>query len=815
MPNVRNLQRSFAGGEMSPEMYGRIDDQKFQTGAATVRNFVCRPQGPAENRAGFAYVREVKDSTKKTRLLPFTYSTTQTMVLELGNGYIRFHTQGATLLQGSPAAWSSATAYTVGSLVSRSGVNYYCIAAHTNQVPPNATYWYAEPLTGEYEIPTPYATADLFDIHHVQSADVLTIVHPSYAPRELRRNGATNWTLVPITFSATITTPTGVTATSTGASAVKYTYKYVVTAIASDLVSESAASAVASIGSNLFETGCINTISWSAVSGASRYNVYKYQGGIYGYIGQTDSLSLIDDNITPDLGTTPPTYESVFNSSNNYPGAVSYFEQRRAFAGTVNDPQKIWMTKSGTESNMSYSLPIKDDDRIAFRVAAREANTIRHIVPLTQLILLTSSAEWRVTSVNSDEITPTTISVRPQSYIGASNVQPSIINNTLVYVAARGGHVRELGYSWQSSGFITGDLSVRAAHLFDNKTILDQTYLKAPNPLIYFVNSTGMLLGLTYIPEQQVGAWHHHDTDGMFEACTSVAEGDEDALYVIVNRTINGTTKRYVERQQTRSFPDLDNAFFVDSGLKYDGTNTSATTVTVTGGTVWDSTELLTVTASTAIFAYPATTDVNDAIVLTDSSGNKYRLTIKSTTSTTVAQARLDKTLPVTLRSTATTVWSFARDAVAGLTHLEGKTVSILADGAVQPRQVVTSGRVSIPRAASIIIVGLPYNSDLKTLPLALGVDAGFGQGRFKNVNKAWLRVYKSSGIFVGPDEENLTEAKQRTTEPYGVPPELKSQEILVVLTPTWADSGSVFVRQSDPLPLTIVGMTLEVSVGG
>ena len=815
MPNVRNLQRSFAGGEMSPEMYGRIDDQKFQTGAATVRNFVCRPQGPAENRAGFAYVREVKDSTKKTRLQPFTYSTTQTMVLELGNGYIRFHTQGATLLQVSPAAWSSATAYTVGSLVSRSGVNYYCIAAHTNQVPPNATYWYAEPLTGEYEIPTPYATADLFDIHHVQSADVLTIVHPSYAPRELRRNGATNWTLVPITFSATITTPTGVTATSTGASSVKYTYKYVVTAIASDLVSESAASAVASIGSNLFETGCINTISWSAVSGASRYNVYKYQGGIYGYIGQTDSLSLIDDNITPDLGTTPPTYESVFNSSNNYPGAVSYFEQRRAFAGTVNDPQKIWMTKSGTESNMSYSLPIKDDDRIAFRVAAREANTIRHIVPLTQLILLTSSAEWRVTSVNSDEITPTTISVRPQSYIGASNVQPSIINNTLVYVAARGGHVRELGYSWQSSGFITGDLSVRAAHLFDNKTILDQTYLKAPNPLIYFVNSTGMLLGLTYIPEQQVGAWHHHDTDGMFEACTSVAEGDEDALYVIVNRTINGTTKRYVERQQTRSFPDLDNAFFVDSGLKYDGTNTSATTVTVTGGTVWDSTELLTVTASTAIFAYPATTDVNDAIVLTDSSGNKYRLTIKSTTSTTVAQARLDKTLPVTLRSTATTVWSFARDAVAGLTHLEGKTVSILADGAVQPRQVVTSGRVSIPRAASIIIVGLPYNSDLKTLPLALGVDAGFGQGRFKNVNKAWLRVYKSSGIFVGPDEENLTEAKQRTTEPYGVPPELKSQEILVVLTPTWADSGSVFVRQSDPLPLTIVGMTLEVSVGG
>lgn len=893
MPNVRNLQRSFAGGEMSPEMYGRIDDQKFQTGAARLRNFVSRPQGPAENRAGFAYVRAVKDSTKKTRLLPFTYSTTQTMVIELGDQYMRFHTMGATLLQGSPAAYKASAAatisiaspavvtlaghgyangdtivftttgalptgltagaiyyvvssatntfqvaatyggtaintsgtqsgthtvnryYDVASLVSYSGLNYYCKAASYGNLPTNTTYWYAEPATGEYEIPTPFATADLFDLHHVQSADVLTICHPGYAPRELRRYGSTQWALVPIVFGASVSAPSGVTATTAGGTAVKYTYKYVVTALASDLVSESAASAVASIGSNLYETGCTNTISWNAVTGAVRYNVYKYQGGIYGYIGQTDTLSLVDDDITPDAGATPPSYETVFNSTGNYPTAVSYFEQRRAFAGTINEPQKIWMTKSGTESNMSYSLPIKDDDRIAFRVAAREANTIRHIVPLTQLILLTSSAEWRVTSVNSDAITPTTISVRPQSYIGASNVQPSIINNTLVYCAARGGHVRELGYNWQANGFITGDLSVRAAHLFDGHTIADQTYLKAPNPLIYFVNNDGLLLGLTYIPEQSVGAWHWHDTDGLFEACTSVAEGDEDFLYVVVKRTIGGVTKRYVERQQSRSFTSLEHAFFVDSGLKYDGTNTGSTTVTITGGTTWTSAEVLTVTSSTPIFSYPGTTDVKDAIIATDSSGNKYRLTIQATSSTTVATVRTDNTIPASLRSTPTTLWAFARDSVGGLSHLEGKTVSILADGAVQPKKVVTGGAVTLPRAASVIIVGLPYQSDLKTLPLALGVDAGFGQGRFKNVNKAWLRVYKSSGIFVGPDADNLTEAKQRTTEPYGSPPELKSQEILVVLTPTWADSGEIFVRQNDPLPLTIVGMTLEVSVGG
>jgi hypothetical protein len=775
MPNVRTLQRSFAGGEMSPEMFGRIDDVKYQTGAATMKNFVATPQGPAENRAGFAFVREVKDSTKRTRLIPFTYSTTQTMVIELSPGYIRFHTQGGTLLSGG--------------------------------VP--------------YEIANPYAEADLFDIHYVQSADVMTLVHPNYAPRELRRLGATNWTLTTVNFGSPIAAPTGVTATryipaSSSTNADTYeTMSYVVTAITADEIGESVSSSVASVTNNIYVTGATNTISWSAVTGASRYRVYKLLGGLYGYIGSTTTTSIVDNNIAPDLSVTPPIYDNEFVSSGNYPGAVSYFEQRRCFAGTINEPQKIWMTKSGTESNLSYGLPIRDDDRIEFRVAAREANTIRHIVPLTQLLLLTGSAEWRASSLNSDEITPTTISVRPQSYIGASNVQPVIINNALVYCGARGGHIRELGYNWQASGFITNDLSIRSAHLFDNYEISDMAFAKAPIQMVWFVSTSGMLLGLTYTPEQQVGAWHKHDTDGTFESCTVVAEGNEDRLYVVVKRTIGGVTKRYVERMASRHFDSIEGAFFVDSGATYNGTNTSATTVTVSGGTTWGPADVLTITASTAIFTYPGTGDVNDAIVLTDSAGKKYRLTIRSTTSTTVATARVDVTLPAALRNTATTLYSFARNTISGLTWLEGKTVSILADGAVQPRKVVTSGLITIDRASSIIHIGLPYQSDLQSLPLAMGIDNGMGQGRYKNVNKAWLRVFQSSGIFIGPDAQNLVEAKQRTTEPYGSPPALKTEEIQIMLTPSWLDSGQVFVRQSDPLPLSIVGMTLEVAIGG
>ncbi|HON31511.1 MAG TPA: hypothetical protein PLN11_10770 [Ottowia sp.] len=682
MANIRTLQRSFAGGEMSPEMFGRIDDSKYQAGLAKCRNFIVKPQGPAENRPGFAFVRAVKDSTKRVRLIPFTYSTTQTMVIEVGAGYFRFHTAGATLMDGATP----------------------------------------------YEIANPYAESDLADVHYVQSADVLTLVHPGHAPRELRRLGATNWQLTTISFAASIPPPAAPTLAAAGHTAVKYTYHYVVTAVAADGVSESAQSSESTVGGNLFETGATVTISWAAVAGASRYNVYKMQGGLYGYIGQTSGTSIVDDNIAPDLSTTPPIYDAVFGAAGDYPGAVSYFEQRRCFAGTANKPQNIWMTKSGTESNMSYSLPVRDDDRIAFRVAAREANTIRHIVPLAQLLLLTSSAEWRVTSVNSDAITPSTISVRPQSYVGASNVQPAIINNTLIYGAARGGHVRELAYNWQANGFITGDLSLRAAHLFDTFDVVDMAYAKAPWPIVWCVSSSGKLLGLTYVPEQQVGAWHQHDTDGAIESCAVVAEGQEDVLYCVIRRTVAGASVRYIERMAPRQFATAPDAFFVDSGLTYAG---------------------------------PPATEIS------------------------------------------------------GLGHLEGKTVSILADGAVHPQRIVTGGSITLDNDASKVHVGLPITADLQTMPLAAPIDNGYGQGRFKNVNKAWLRVFRSSGVFVGPDAEKLTEAKQRTTEPYGSPPALKSEEIQVMLTPSWADSGQVFVRQSDPLPLTVVSITAEVAMGG
>jgi hypothetical protein len=728
MATVRSLSRSFAGGEITPELYGRLDLAKFQTGLALCRNFVTLPHGPAMNRPGFEFIRATKDSAVASRLVPFSYSNAQTFAIEMGAGYFRFHTSGATLLAGSPAAYNGATAYTPGNLVSSGGVNYYCIAATTGNAPPNASYWYALPATGEYEIPNPYAAADLFDIHFVQSADVLTLVHPSYAPRELRRYGATDWRLATISFGAPTNAPTGVTGAATVGTG-SDSFQYVVTTVNTDNLEESVASSASSaITNDLSIAGNYNTITWSAASGAIRYNVYKLSNGLYGYIGQAGGLSFKDDNIIADISQTPPINETVFAGAGEYPGAVSYYEQRRWFAGSTNKPQNMWGTRSGTESNMAYSIPVRSDDRIAFRIAAREASRIQHIVPVANMLLLTPSGEWRVSPNGSDAITPASISVRPQSYNGANNVTPAVIGNSVLFAQSRGGRIREMSYSWQANGYLSNDISILAPHLFDFYDTVDLAFIRAVHPILWCVRSDGKLLGLTYVAEQQVAAWHQHDTDGYFESVCSVAEEDEDMLYAIVRRTINGSTKRYVERLHTRNFQAQEDAFFVDCGLTYDGT--------------------------------PAT-------------------------------------------------------AISGLSHLEGKTVNILADGAVVEPQVVTSGAITLPEAASVVHVGLPITADLQTLPLAAQIDGAFAQGRPKNVNAVWLRVNRSSGIKAGPAFDKLTDYKQRTTESYGSPPALVSDEIKISVSPSWGSSGQVCVRQSDPLPLTVASMTIEAAVGG
>ena len=760
---VKSLLRSFAGGEITPELFGRLDLAKFQTGLELAENFITLAHGPAVNRPGFGYVLRTKYNDKKAHLLPFIYSTSQAYVLEFGDQYLRIHTQNATVLntaqnvsavtQANPGVLTyvgtdptNGTWMYVQSLGGMTQLNGRWVkvanvnaGANTFELQDlngnnvNTTSYTAYTSGGTvspiYEISTPYLEADLFDLHFTQSADVLTIAHPSYQQRELKRLGATNWTLSTFTFSPTQAAPTSPVATATGAGAITYYYK--VTAIASDGLEESLPTSAASCTNNLATAGNYNTITWTNASGAIRYNVYKNLNGVYGYIGQSSdgATGLKDDNITADMSKTIPETEDPFVAAGNYPTAVGYFKGRRWFAATDNKPQNLWGTRSGTEKNMTYSIPTQDDDRIAVRLTARQANRIRHIVPLGDLLLLTSGEEWLITSQNSDAITPTSIDYKTQGYIGASNVQPIVTSRSVLYAQDRGARIREMLYRWESQGYDTNDISVMAPHLFEGHSIKCLTYMRAPFTVAWAVREDGTLLGCTYMPEHQVVGWHHHTTpDAEIESACVIPEGDEDVLYLIVKRTLGTGVVRQVERMHTRQFSTIADCFFIDSGLTYSG-------------------------------------------------------------------------------SAATTI--------SGLWHLEGETVGGLADGAVFKNKVVTGGAITLDDAASAVHVGLLYDASLKTLPFTSEAAQAFSQGTKKNVNRAHLRVKDSSSVYVGPSFGKLTQYRQRTTEPYGSPPSLVTGLITLAITPSWSDDGAICLRQSDPLPVSVLSMILEVELGG
>lgn len=887
MAVTRVTQFSYNSGEICGLMYGRADDSKYSAGLATCQNALITPQGPLRNRAGFMYVAEVPNN-KRMRLIPFTYSAEQTMVIGITAGKIYFYTNGQVLMDGNTP----------------------------------------------YSIDAPWREEDIFDIHYTQNADIMTLVHPSYPPQELRRYSMTDWRMVPVSLITSLTPPTNVkaerfTAASNDPNSGNYDQSYVVTSLNEDRSEESEASTVAtSPDTNLYATGTTCRISWQTVQGAKYYRVYKLQGGIYGYIGETMETSIIDDNIAPETGQTPPYLDDVFQVSGgitnvqilnggsgyqngnrvtgfanwgnrwsdqyignyeevlpypginrpskgsihydgvidlngpgsgatasvvygeakydyqydgrnsvtsvtlsndgghgyvepvarfhwesgvhdvtmeyldvpafsdpipielnivdstgyggllgfsiengvftdawiksagrnytnpsvqvislngsgaqfkltignagDYPAAVGYFEQRRIFAGSRLRPQQIWMTATGTENNMTYHLPLQDTDRISFAVAAKDMNMIRHIVPLQQLIALTSAAEWRVSPLNSDAITPDSISVRPQSYIGASNVQPQMVNNNVLYAAARGGHVRELAYNYTSGGYITGDISIRASHLFDETDpITEMALTKSPDPILWCVKNSGSMLGLVYVPEQQIGAWVQYKTDGSFEAATVVQEGTEDFLYVVVNRTIDGVRKRFVERQQSRLDSSMGSGLFLDCAAQFRFTE--------------------------------------------------------------------------------------ATKEITGLTWLAGNEVTVVADGGVYKRVTVSDdGKVTIPRAAISGWVGLPYETIIRTLPVSFSIqDGSYGRGHTKNVNRVWMRVENTTGVEVGPDLDNMKPMKVRRDEAYGEAVSLQSGEIDVGSVGHWQKDGSFYIRQAEPAPFTLISHTAEIEIGG
>tara|TARA_R110001592_G_scaffold148329_2_gene373126 strand:+ start:3310 stop:5772 length:2463 start_codon:yes stop_codon:yes gene_type:complete len=818
---IHVIQPSFSGGELAPSLHARVDLAKYATGLKTCRNFLVQAHGGVANRTGTKFITETKNSAKKTRLIPFEFNTTQTYVLELGHLTMRVIKDGGLIsLAANPPAYAGSRSYDITEtdssdvnypFVRHSNVNYILISGTGLNVTPgtNAAVWHA--LTGlVIEIPTPYTETEIAEIDFTQSADIMTIVHTSHPVQELKRYSHYAWDLVPVVFGTTMAAPTNVASTRQeyDSSATETSYSYVVTSVKTDTGEESIASSATSISNNNLSNTVTNTITWTAVSGADSYNVYKSRGGIYGFVGRATSTTFKDDNIEADANDSPASARTIFNTTNEFPGTVVYYQQRLVFGQTNNDPQKIFMSQTGNFHNFNISEPLRDDDAVTFTIAASQVNEIRHLVPLSDLIILTSGGEWLMTA-NDGVVSPSTIQVKPQGYRGSADAPPIVIGNTIIHLQAKGAIIRDLAFALESDSYTGNDLTVLASHLFAGKTVKEWAYAQAPHSIVWVVLNDGTLAALTYMREHEVWGWSRHDTDGTFESVCTISEGDEDATYFVVNRTIGGATKRYIERYHTRVFDTVADAFFVDSGLSYDGTNTSATTLTLSGGSNWTHSETLTLTANASTFV---SGDPGNTFTLTIGTETLV-CTVQAYTSATVVTVKAGRDVPVAFRSVATAVWSKGVDAISGMGHLEGKTISILADGNVEAQKVVSSGAITISHPASKIHLGLPIQGDVQTLNLELGQPTQ--QGKKKSISAVTLRVEESRGGKIGFDKDHLTEFKQRAYEPYGTATSLKTGDIKVTMPSTWASEGTIFYRQDDPLPMTLLAVIPEVSVGG
>lgn len=771
------IQPSFASGEISPSLYGRVDLAKFHSGAALMRNFFADYRGGASNRPGTAFVGRCLPGIN--RLIPFTFSIVQTYALVFSNLAMRVVMNGALVLepsfaitgvsQASPVNVSSTSVvgYVPGDWVYIAGIvpanhplngNYYQILTESDHsgltlkdLDGNIVdstnypaYTSGGTVSRVYTLASPYAASDLALVKFVQSADTMTLCHPSYPTYQLTRTGHAAWTIAAANFVPTSASPgAGAAIQNAAASGGSTSYNYVVTAIAANGVTESLPSQTMTVtGCKPMSTtsGAAITVAWSAVPGAQYYNVYRQaevisgsalSGQLYGFIGTCTKNSFVDQNILPDFTHTPPQNYNPFSGANNYPACTTYYQGRQCFSGSNSAPDTIFMSKSGDFLNMGYATPSQQSDSIVAPIVARQVNPIKHMVPMDALIALSASGAFKVDAGSQGgSVTPSAISAVPQAYNGCSDVPPITINQDILYVQSKGSIVRDLAYNFYAKVYTGSDLTVLSNHLFFGHLISEWAWAEEPMKIIWCVREDGVLLSFTFLKEQDIYAWAWHDTDGQFKSVCSVAEGAEDAVYLIVNRQVGGSYKQFIERMASRKMgsvpergvpPDFTAWWFVDCGLQAPLTRPNANiTPSASSGMLQP--------VGATIVSGGATYSAQTYLVVSDITGQGVKLvpTIvggKITAVTKTANASTAYTQP-----TITAVDPTGAGTGAILAPIMSRDVTITADAPIftttQPGDLFTGnggyGYVRVVNSTSQITVDL-WQSIATVFPIAPG----------------------------------------------------------------------------------------------
>jgi hypothetical protein len=844
MPRTTLALSSFVSGEFSAKLDGRTDFEKYSSGCKTLENMLVHPQGAATRRVGTQFISEVKDSSAKTRLIPFEFSTTQTYMLEFGNQYIRFFKDKGQITESNktitaitaanPAVvTSNSHGYSNGDFVIITGVvgmtqvngKTFKVADKTTNTfelqdvdgtDINSSGYTAYSSGGVankiYQITTSYTTAQLPDLKFAQSADILYITHSSHEVSKLSRTGHTSWSLDEIEFtdgpylSANTTTTTMTPGATTGDD-------QTLTASASTFVS----------------TDVGRLINFS--SGYAKIRSYT-------------SATVVKIDIKDDFSGTGSTTDwklGAFSDTTGHPSCVSFFEQRLVFAGTTDEPQTLYFSKSGDYENMTVGT--NADDAMVYTIASNQVNAIRYLKAVRTLIVGTTGGEWTVSADGTDAaVTPSNVTIKKQSSYGSSTVDAVPAGNATLFLQRAKRKIRELAYDFDVDGYSAPDLTILNETVTDSG-IDEMAYQQSPDSNLWCVRNDGVLACLTYQRSENVVSWTRHKVGGIGQECTitvsdyaNIATGTKLVFTKsngeeVTFTSTTGTAGTDEFKTETNNNTTADNIYTaINAHADFTVANPAAAVVTIresshaaTGFLTcksYDTARLTVQNESHAVVESVASIsgELNEdelwVIVkrIVDGSTRRYvecftDFDFDETTATDFHF--VDSGLEYD--GTATT-------SITGLDHLEGQTVQILADGSTHADKIVSDGALTLDRSSKKVKVGLGYNSILQTMRIEGGSAEGTGQGKVKRISKVVLRLFNTVGAKCGPSLTNLETVPFRTTSSDLDTPvsTLLAGDKIVEFTDDYNSDGFIFVKQDQPLPLSLLALypTFVISDG-
>ena len=830
---VHPFQSNFTAGEITPKLAGQVDFDKYTNGCETLENMTVFPQGGAERRYGTRFVCEVKDSSAVNRLIPFEFSVTQSYVLEFGATYIRFYKDNGQIVesdktvtgitQANPAVvtasshgYSNGDHVWINSVVGMTEVNgrRYTVANKTTNTfelsgvdsSSYTAYSSAGVAQKVYEISTPYTAAQVFNLQFAQSADTMYIVHPSHEPTKLTRTAHTTWTLTnPVDFKKGPYLDTNTTATTLTTSATTVGTGRTLTASAT--------------------TGINDGDGWQTTDVGRLVKL----GDGYGQItARTNTTVVTWTIIVAATGSGGTTWAlGAWSDTTGWPGAVSFFEQRLIFAGSTSYPQTIWASESGLYEEFDTG-DASAADAFIYTIAANRVNLIRWLAPIRDLMIGTAGGEFRVDRPRGEPLKPTNVNIKQETTYGNYPAQPMQVGPSILFLQRQQRKVRELSYSFQNDAYVAPDMTLLAEHITEGG-IVDVDYAQEPGQIYWAVRNDGTLLGMTYEREQDVIGWHRHVIGGKAQSCT--------ATLTDYSNIQTGTKLKFTKSDGTSTtFTSTTGTAGTDEFKTETNNNTSATNLktTINGHADFTATvasNVVTVTETspigTGLLTVTSTDEVRVAITdetlaavksvtsITESTENQVWIIVQRIIngSTVKYVEYLDSTINQDSALSGTVTG--ASTSVTGLDHLEGETVQILIDDAVYPVQKVTSGAVtvSLPStfATKTIEVGLGYISTLKTMRTEAGASTGStAQGRKKRYNEVLVRLYKTVGATINGDQLPFRTSAMDMGKPITAFTGDKR-----VTNLGWDREGQITVKQTQPLPMTILAITGTIRTSG